>query len=138
MESIEVIVLDTHVLIWSVTDDRKLGRSARALLDRYWAKAGVAVSAIAFWEAAMLQSRGRIALPAPPAEWRQELLAAGLIELAVDGAIAIRAVDLEGVGDDPADRLVMATALAHGAALLTADDRLLGCPHALARHDARA
>lgn len=132
-----MIVLDTHVLIWSATGARKLGRSARSLLDRYWEKGSVAVSAIAFWETAVLHARRRITLPIPPAEWRQQLLAAGLIELPVDGMIAIRAVDLEGLGEDPADRLVTATALVHGAALLTGDDRMLRWPYALARHDAR-
>jgi PIN domain nuclease of toxin-antitoxin system len=38
---------------------------------------------------------------------------------------------------DPADRLIIATALAQGAALMTADERLLGWGHALERHDAR-
>lgn len=62
---------------------------------------------------------------------------AGLIELPIDGAIGIQAVDLNGLPDDPADRLIVATALHHRAALVTADEKLLAWTHPLIRHDAR-
>jgi PIN domain nuclease of toxin-antitoxin system len=132
-----VIVLDTHVLVWVVTNGRKLGRATRALIERGWDSGEVAVSAITFWEAALLRAKGRLKLAQPPAEWRQSRLMAGLTEIAVDGAIGIRAVDVEGLGNDPADRLIIATALMHDATLVTADERLLAWPHSLERHDAR-
>ena len=133
-----MIVLDTHVLVWADGDERKLGRRARTLLNRLWGNGQVAVCALSFWEAGLLHSRGRIQLIAAPDEWRGELLAGGLVELAVDGSIAVRAVGLSGLSNDPVDRLIVATALHHGAALMTADERLLGWRHPLARHDARA
>jgi PIN domain nuclease of toxin-antitoxin system len=132
-----VIVLDTHVLVWADNDERKLGRKARALIDRLWKRGQVGVCAMSFWEAAMLQSRGRVALPGSVEEWRSELLAAGLVELAVHGNVGIRAVGLGGLPEDPVDRLIVATALNHGAALVTADERLLGWNQRLERHDAR-
>ena len=61
---------------------------------------------------------------------------ARLIELPLDGTVALRALDLAGLHDDPADRFVVATALVHGASLLTADVRLLDWRHPLERHDA--
>jgi len=132
-----VIVLDTHVLAWADGDERKLGRSARALLGRLWGRGEVAVCALSFWEVALLQSRGRLKLTAAPDEWRQELLEGGLVELPVDGNVAIRAVGLGGLPTDPVDRLIVATALHHGASLMTADERLIGWNHPLVRHDAR-
>jgi PIN domain nuclease of toxin-antitoxin system len=132
-----VIVLDTHVLVWADSDDRKLGRKARAMIDRLWATGKVAVPAIAFWEVGVLQARRRLRLPTSVGEWRDAVLAAGAIELPLDGAVAVRALDLSGLHDDPADRFILATALVHGAALMTADERLLGWRHALERHDAR-
>ena len=132
-----MIVLDTNALVWVTVDDRRLGRKAGALIDKHWTAGGIAVSAVAFWEIGLLEARRRLRLPAPAREWRQRLLDAGVIELPLDGAIALRSLDLSGLPDDPADRFIVATALMHGAALMTADDRILDWRHALERHDAR-
>ena len=132
-----MIVLDTHVLAWVAGEERKLGRKARSLIERLWVRGEVAVCAMSFWEAALLQARRRLELPAEAGEWRGQLLAAGLVELAVDGDAAIRAVGLGGLPSDPVDRLIVATALHHRAALMTADERLLRWQHSMARHDAR-
>lgn len=132
-----MIVLDTHVLVWARADERGLGRKARTLLELRWKTGEVAVCAISFWEAALLQARGRLELPTAADVWRADLLADGLVELAVDGDGAVRAVGLGGLPNDPADRLIIATALQHGAALVTADERLLAWPHPMVRHDAR-
>ena len=85
----------------------------------------------------MLHSRRRLKLPSPAKNWRDEVLAAGVREIPLDGAIAVRALDLEGLPDDPADRFIAATAILNGAALLTADEKLLGWHHKLERYDAR-
>lgn len=132
-----MIVLDTHVLVWADSDDRKLGRKARNLIERIWATGKVAVAAISFWEVGMLHARRRLKLPLSAREWRDAVLAAGAIELPLDGEIALRALDLTGLHDDPVDRFIVATALVHSAALMTADDRLLEWRHTLERHDAR-
>ena len=77
-----MIVLDTHVLAWADNDERKLGRKAKTLIDRFWNGGKVSVCAISFWEVALLlQSKGRIKLPVGVDEWRAQLLVAGLIEL---------------------------------------------------------
>ena len=132
-----MIVLDTHVLVWAAGADRKLGRKARALIDQHWVLGKVAVAAIAFWEIGMLQARRRLDLSSEVSEWRDELLAAGVIELPLDGMVAVRALDLDGLPGDPADRFIVATALVHGASLMTADEKLLDWRHAMERHDAR-
>jgi PIN domain nuclease of toxin-antitoxin system len=132
-----VIVLDTHVLLWAVTDDRKLGRKTRTMIDRRWAKGELAVPAIAFWEVGLLEARGRLRLSTPVREWRNAVLAAGAVELALDGNVALRALDLAGLHDDPADRFIVATAVAHEGTLVTADERLLAWQHSLDRQDAR-
>ena len=133
-----MIVLDTHVLVWAVNDERKLGRKARANIERQWGAGGVAVSAISFWEVALLQSRGRLRLPTPAEQWRADLISAGLTELPLEGAAAIRAAGLGGLPEDPADRFIVATAIAEGATLMSADENLLRWPHPLERLDARA
>ena len=73
----------------------------------------------------MLKKRGRIQLHEGVAAWRREQLAQGMIEVAVDGAIGVRASNLAAFHADPADRLIVATAL-QGHRLITADARILG------------
>lgn len=132
-----MILLDTHVLFWSAFDERQLGRRTRALIQRHWPAGAVAASAISFWEAALLQARGRLRLPVPAEQWRTQLLEAGLTECPLDGAMAVRSADLTGFPDDPADRFITATALVAGATLVTADEKILAASHRLPRHDAR-
>ena len=131
-----MILLDTHALVWMDADDPSLGRTARRAIQQAWKAQQMAVSAVSFWECAMLHARGRITLPKSPLAWRGDLIAAGLIEWPVDGEIAILAADLELLHKDPADRFIVATAISRRAALLTADERLLGWKHALKRVDA--
>ncbi len=133
-----MILLDTHILVWAASGERKLGRKARALIDQHWSAGKIAVSALTFWEAGMLQEHGRLRLPVPVRDWRDELIAAGVTEISLDGTIAVRALDLPGLPGDPADRFIVATALVHGAALMCADEKLLGWQHPLERHDGRS
>lgn len=131
-----MILLDTHALVWMDSDDAALGRSTRQLISRAWTAGELAVSAISFWECAMLSLRKRISLPKSALSWRQDLLAAGLIEIAIDGEIAMVAATLESLHKDPADRFIAATAIAGRATLITADERLLKWRHAVKRQNA--
>lgn len=54
-----MILLDTHVLIWLAEASSRLGTEARKQADEALARDELMVSAIGFWETAMLQSRGR-------------------------------------------------------------------------------
>lgn len=89
-----------------------LGPSARQLIISAAAESGVLVSAISFWECAMLCDRQRLRLSRPPESWREEILSSGVREVATDGAMAIAAAQLGLEHTDPADRFIIATALA--------------------------
>ena len=131
-----MIVLDTHALIWLDQGSNRLGSRARSLADEAFGRNALYVSAISFWEAAMLVSRSRITLFAEIETWRQELLTGGLGEIPLDGDIAIRAVRLSNFHADPADRFIAATAQGHDAILITADQKILDWPGDLRRHHA--
>lgn len=132
-----MILLDTHVLIWADFGLPNLGESALAAIAEASTAGTVAVSAISFWEAAMLAAKGRIALPVALRQWRRALLETGLIELPVSGDVGIQATELAGLHPDPADRLICATALHAGATLVTADPALLGWDGLMQTMDAR-
>ena len=130
-----MILLDTHVLLWLRSGDRRLGAGARSEIERAWRAGEVCVCAISFWEVTLLKVKGRIRFPEDVAQWRREQLEQGVIEVAVDGEIGIRAASLPDFVADPADRLIVATALG-GHRLVTADRRLVDWPGPLRRLDA--
>ncbi len=131
-----MILLDTQVLVWLSVDESRPGRQAMQVIDLAREVDDLAVSAISFWEVAMLHDKGRLTFLTDIGAWRADLLRQGLVELPVDGATAIRAGLLEAMHGDPADRLIVATALA-GHQLVTADQRILDWPGNLSRLDAR-
>lgn len=83
----------------------------------------------------MLGEKGRLDLQVEVGAWRNTLLSDGLVEAVVDGEIAVRAGSLRDLHGDPADRIIVATALA-GHQLLTADRKILDWPGKLHRFDA--
>lgn len=132
-----MIVLDTHTLLWMDRNDEALGATARASIEAAWKADTVAVSAISYWEVAILTQRGRVALPVTVDAWRTDLLQAGIRELPVDGGLALLSTTLAGLHRDPADRFIVASALRHNATLITADAQILRWPGQLERLDAR-
>lgn len=124
-----MIVLDTHALVWWVADTARLGAKARRLIDGA-VKEGerLAVSSISVWEIGMLVARGRLELTMDVQTWIASVQALPqLTFIAVDNAIALRAVHLADFSErDPADRMIVATALGLNATLVTADKRLRG------------
>lgn len=131
-----MILLDTHVLIWQERGDLRLGPQTRRVIARALQEDRVAVSAISFWEVGMRVQKGRLDLLFDLGVWRRDLLDRGLIEIPVDGGIATRAGLLPNIHGDPADRIIVATAL-EGHQLVTADGKILRWPGPLGRLDAR-
>ncbi|MEZ4267703.1 MAG: type II toxin-antitoxin system VapC family toxin [Myxococcota bacterium] len=121
------VLVDTHVLLWLSDDSERLSDPARTVLAQAAAAGGLAVSAISYWEVAMLASRGRISLAMPVPAFRDRARQqAGIVEVPVDGDIAIESVALpEWRHADPADRIIVATARIHGCVLVTRDAAIL-------------
>lgn len=120
-----MIVLDTNALLWLSGGSDNLGLKARARIEAAIDHGAAAFSAISVWEAATLVAKGRYALGQPVEAWRADLLGVGLKEAALDGRIAGLAVSIEGLGADPADRMIAATAIRLGAAIVSSDKSLL-------------
>ena len=122
-----MIVLDTHAWIWWVTDPKRIPSKALKLIDRSVAAGeAIRVSAISTWEVAMLVDRERLEFTMDVTSWIAASEALPFIEFVpVDNTIALRAVQLpEFRHRDPADRIIVATALGLGATLITGDARL--------------
>ena len=131
------VVLDTHVLVWLLMQDTRLGTAARRLADEALTEESLLVSAMSFWEVAMLVQKGRLDVGGPVGAWRRFVLERGVEEVAVSGDVAVWSVNLEGLPSDPADRIIAATALARRGTLLTADKWMLKWSGGLSLRDAR-
>jgi PIN domain nuclease of toxin-antitoxin system len=136
MGSAKVILLDTHVALWLTADSSSLGRRSRRIAGQAAAGDELAISAVSFWEIALLIAKGRLRPPETAKDMRRRILDEGAIELPLTGEIAILAAELEGLHADPADRFITATAIIHDATLVTADERLLNWRHKLRRQNA--
>lgn len=121
------LILDTHVWLWLAFDDRRLRADARRVIEEAAGRGALHISAISVWEIAMLAARGRVELDMSVREWVGQSLARsglGLADLTPD--IMIEAYELPGpFHDDPADRMIIATARLREAMLLTHDRLLL-------------
>lgn len=130
-----MILLDTHVLLWYESADPRMGSHTRSVLESALWEDDAAVSAISFWEVGMQVRKGRLDLRIDLGVWRRDLLDHGLIEVPVDGDIGVDAGMLADLHGDPADRIIVATAL-RGHRLITADRLILGWPGSINRLDA--
>lgn len=118
-----MIVLDTHAWIWWAAGSRELSAPARHAID---GADGIGICAISLWEVSMLVAKGRLEFDRDPLEWMKQALALPRVELlplTPDVAVEAAALGTEFHGD-PADRLVVATALDQAARLITRDLRI--------------
>ena len=117
-----MIILDTHVWIWLVTDPGELTRSARDGIKR---ATQVGVSTMSCWEVAMLVAHKRIILDRSVDVWMAQALAVSNVELCpLTPKIAIASTQLQKFHGDPADCIIVATAKAHHATLATRDAKI--------------
>jgi PIN domain nuclease of toxin-antitoxin system len=123
-----MIVLDTHVFLWTVLSLPKLGRAARRHIEQAAKRRELAISTISYGEIAMLAEAQRLRMRVELGQIRDAALRTGLLEAPVDFEIAVLTGRLTGMHGDPADRIVVATALAHNATLITADQAILSLP----------
>lgn len=115
------LLLDTHILLWWVSADRRLSKPARALLTS--PDNAVAVSAASFWEIAIKKSLGRIDIDLT--ELQLALEADGFEELPVRIAHTQHLASLPDLHRDPFDRLIIVQSIAEGRRLVTRDEAML-------------
>jgi PIN domain nuclease of toxin-antitoxin system len=125
----DLLLLDTHCWLWAQLGlVQQLSRAALEAIRSAESEGNLRISVISIWELAMLEKRGRVALPMNVRTWVDQALSKpGIAVTPLTPEIMIESVHLPGeVHGDPADRMLAATARVLGATLVTHDDKLLG------------
>jgi PIN domain nuclease of toxin-antitoxin system len=120
-----VILLDTHVVLWLAFAPDKISKGAKAAIDAARTNAeGLAISGISLLELATLAGKGRVRLSISLENFLVEV-ESRFVVLPISARICARAMALPPTfPHDPADRIICATALVEGIALVTADRQI--------------
>lgn len=109
------LLLDTHIVLWWLTDDPALAEDIKDRLDH---EPDVRVSAASIWEIAIKQATGKIT---GPPDLPEQVRDSGFRELPIRSGHAIAAGRLPLIHRDPFDRMLIAQASCENLTLVTAD-----------------
>lgn len=114
------LLLDTHILLWWLTDDPALPAALRTAIGD--AGNDALVSAATVWEIALKQALGRLDFPV--AETEAILAENGFAPLPITTAHAAAAGGLPRLHADPFDRMLVAQALCESLTLVSVDSQI--------------
>ena len=118
------VLLDTHVLLWMISEPHKIGRKTQAVLES--SDIQLRLSTASLFEIAVKYSLNKLPLPEAPAVYLPRYLdQMGVVDLAVDRYHALRVTQLPWHHRDPFDRLILAQSLVEKLPLVTADEQLM-------------
>ena len=126
-----MIVLDTHAWVWFISNPELLSERAKRYVDAAVEEKAIMISSISVWEVALLIAKKRLILTLELNDWiaKSEMLPFFKF-IPVDNSIAIKSVNLpQPLHSDPADRIIIATAISLGVPLVTKDEKILKYPH---------
>ena len=113
------LLLDTHVLLWTIAESRRLSSTARALIGE--PDNALTFSSVSLWEVAIKAERGRDDFRIDVSSLRRSLFDNEYAELSMTGAHAVALGSLPPIHRDPFDRMLVAQAMIEGMTLVTSD-----------------
>lgn len=112
------LLLDSHIVLWWLSDDKRLSRKARRLIER---ADEVLVSAATTWELAVKASLGKLRMPEG---FLEVVEAQGFTHLPITPVHAMAVQGLPWHHRDPFDRILLAQAMVEALRLVSADEAL--------------
>ena len=121
------LLLDTCAVLWLGNGDKIAPEAMERLNRSHKDDAPVYVSSFSAWEIGNLVSLNRLRLSQPPEKWFENFRKSGNVDLAaLTPDVLVAASFLPEIQHkDPADRIIIATARAHGLTILTRDQKIL-------------
>jgi PIN domain nuclease of toxin-antitoxin system len=123
----EMILLDTHILIWLATDPTRLSPKANEAIREARRETGLGICGITLWEVAWLATHGRLRITGTVESFVEEISSRTAVRAITARVAALANQFADDYSRDPCDRLIGATALAEGMALVTKDENIRRC-----------
>jgi PIN domain nuclease of toxin-antitoxin system len=118
------LLLDTHILLWSLLEPERLSDSITRELEN--SANEIWISPITTWEIIILAEKGRVELNAEPITWMKNVLNSMPFQQAtVNHEVAMQSRLIKLSHQDPADRFIAASAVVYDLILVTADNYLI-------------
>ena len=116
-----MIVLDTHVWVWFVSNPELLSKPAKKAINAAMAQKKIFISSISAWEVALLVDKKRLELTLDITDWIAKSEKLQFFQfIPVDNSVAVKSVNLpQPLHSDPADRIIIATAITIAASVVT-------------------
>lgn len=126
-----MIVLDTNALIWWISDGEKLSKKARKIIEEAEEEKSIYISSMSVLEIYILVKKRKLGFIHLVDNWLEKLESLSYVNFVpIDNRIAVQSVNLPDFSHkDPADRIIIATALINGATLITSDKKILDYPN---------
>jgi PIN domain nuclease of toxin-antitoxin system len=121
------IVLDTHILIWSLLTPDNLANETKQIISEAQNNNNLFISSISLWEIAMLIERKRISLYERSSNFLNSITNIdGLNIIQINANIATESVALPGnFSSDPADCIIIASTRELAGTLITRDNKII-------------
>ncbi|MBN2013168.1 type II toxin-antitoxin system VapC family toxin [candidate division KSB1 bacterium] len=122
-----MIILDTHVLLWLVSEQTKLTEKVKRIIQTN--VGNLYVSSITAFVIAVKYKKEKLSLPFSPDKWfNKALILHGIDEITINSKILMTAASLPSIHNDPADRIIIASAMINNAKIISKDRQLLQYP----------
>lgn len=119
-----MILLDTHAFFWMTSEPHRLSKKAVEAIREERAGTGVAIATISLLELARLAEDHRIALSQSIERFLSEAVSRVIVKPMTPEIVGLAVRLPSTFPKDPADRVIAATAMADGATLVTADQKI--------------